>query len=81
MSTLSHNARVFSFSEQKVTNNLSSRMENELSILMRHDLLYREEYTPQDSGTGMQARESDGWFETNFGRFFLLCGFTRVPTF
>jgi len=54
-------------------------MEKELSILLRHDLRYREEYTPQDSGTGMQARKSDGWFETNFGRFFWLCDFYEGP--
>jgi hypothetical protein len=50
-------------------------MENELSILMRHELLYREEYTARD----LLARKSDGWFETNFGRFFLLCGFYEGP--
>ena len=56
-------------------------MENELSILMRHELLYREEYTPRDSGTGLQARKSDGWFETTLGRFFCCVVLTRVPTF
>ena len=54
---------------------------NYLSILQEHDLLYREEYTAQEPGTGMPAWKSDGWFVTNFERFFCCVVFTRVPTF